>query len=90
MAEKDIPDERMLTVREVSEITGANMSSIRVWLNDEVQRAKRFPGAKKASSPRGDYWVIPESNIAGYENKGRGRPFKPDGELKVARKAKAT
>jgi hypothetical protein len=71
----------MLTVRQVSEITGANVSSIRVWLNNPTEREKRFPGAKKEMSPRGDYWVIPASDIEGYANKGRGRPFKPDSEL---------
>jgi hypothetical protein len=80
--------ERMLTVRQVSEITGANMSSIRVWLNNPEERAKRFPGAKKEDSPRGEYWLIPEADIQGYANLGRGRPQKPESELKSKRRVR--
>jgi len=70
----------MLTVKEVSEITGAAENSIRVWLNDETEKLKRFPHARRVSTPRGDYWEIPESDIAGYQNPGRGRPRKPKTE----------
>jgi predicted DNA-binding transcriptional regulator AlpA len=67
---------RMLTVKEVAEITGASVNSIRVWLNDEVKKRERFPNAERMSSPRGDYWLIPESDLKGYQNPGRGRPRK--------------
>jgi hypothetical protein len=68
--------ERMYTIREAAQITGAKESSIRVWLSNPTEREKRFPHAKKESSPIGDYWVIPESDLAGYENRGPGRPRK--------------
>jgi hypothetical protein len=67
----------MLTVKEVAEITGASVNSIRVWLNDEKKKRERFPNAERATSPRGDYWLIPESDLKGYQNPGRGRPPKP-------------
>jgi hypothetical protein len=78
--------EKILTIREVAERTGASVNSIRVWLGNEELRQKRFPNAKKASSPIGDYWVIPESDIRGYKNQGRGRPQKPESELKRKRR----
>lgn len=71
--------EKMLTIKQVSEITGASPSSIRVWLSDEEERKRRFPNAIKERPPAGPgYWLIPESDLAGYENPGRGRPRKPE------------
>lgn len=77
----------MLTVREVSEKIGAAVSSIRVWLNDEEERKRRFPNARKEDTPVGGYWLIPESDIQNYEGRKRGRPFKPDSELKHKRRS---
>jgi hypothetical protein len=68
--------ETWLTVKEAAQATGAAENSIRVWLNDEKQKAKRFPNAKRVSTPRGDYWLIPASDVADYKNPGRGRPRK--------------
>jgi hypothetical protein len=78
---------KMLTIREVAEKTGASVHSIRVWLGNEEQRLKRFPNARKESSPIGEFWVIPESDIRGYQNQGRGRPLKPESELKRRRRS---
>jgi hypothetical protein len=69
---------KMLTIREVSELTGASPSSIRVWLSNEDERNRRFPGARKESTPIGDYWLIPESDVQDYKNPGKGRPRKKD------------
>ena len=80
----------MLTVREVSEVTGASVSSVRVWLSDETERAKRFPNAVKEETPVGSYWMIPETDIQGYKNPGRGRPQKPESELKSKRRTRKT
>ena len=67
----------MLTIKEVSEITGASQSSIRVWLSNEDERKRRFPGARKEQPPAGSaYWLIPESDIEGYTNPGQGRRFR--------------
>jgi hypothetical protein len=79
--------EKMHTVKEASEIIGAAASSIRVWLNDEEERQKRFPGARKESTPLGDYWLIPDSDLKSYEGRKLGRPLKPASELKYPRRA---
>lgn len=69
--------ERMLTIKQVSERTGASHSSIRVWLSDEDERTRRFPNAIKERPPAGPgYWLIPESDLGDYSNPGRGRPRK--------------
>jgi hypothetical protein len=68
--------EKMYTIRQAAEITGASITSLRIWLADEAERSKRFPNARKENSPIGDYWLIPESDVTGYENPGRGRPRK--------------
>jgi hypothetical protein len=77
----------MLTIREVAAKTGASVHSIRVWPGNEEQRQRRFPNARKGSSPIGEYWVIPETDIRGYHNQGRGRPLKPESERSKAHKA---
>lgn len=75
-------EETMYTIRQAAEITGASVTSLRIWLANDEERAKRFPNARKESSPIGDYWLIPESDIEGYKNPGRGRPAKSKGEAK--------
>ena len=70
----------MYTIRQAAEIMGASITSLRIWLANDEKRAKRFPNARKETSPIGDYWLIPESDIAGYQNPGRGRPPKPKPE----------
>ncbi len=59
----------MLTVREVSEKTGAAIPTVNLWC-----RSGRLAGAYQESTPYGDYWLIPESAIVGIEVRGRGRP----------------
>jgi hypothetical protein len=81
-------EQKMYTIKEASEIIGAAVSSIRVWLNDDKQRQRRFPGARKESTPLGDYWVIPEDDLTGYEARKTGRPLKPEGELKQKRRVR--
>ncbi|MFP5262019.1 MAG: helix-turn-helix domain-containing protein [Blastocatellia bacterium] len=78
-------DDKMYTIREAAQVTGASESSIRVWLSDEAERAKRFPNARKESTPIGEYWVIPESDLRDYKNPGRGRPPKPKEEKEKAK-----
>ena len=69
--------EKMLTVKQVAEITGASTSSIRVWLSNQTERSRRFPNARKETPPAGPgYWLIPESDIGNYSNPGQGRPRK--------------
>ena len=69
-------EEKMYTIRQAAEVTGASVTSLRIWLANEEERAKRFPNARKESSPIGDYWLIPESDLNSYKNPGRGRPRK--------------
>jgi hypothetical protein len=79
-------EEQMYTIRQAAEVTGASVTSLRIWLANDEQRKKRFPNARKESSPIGEFWVIPESDIQSYQNQGRGRPQKPDSELKNKRR----
>lgn len=65
----------MLTVREVSERTGAAIPTVNLWC-----RSGRLEGAYQESSPYGDYWLIPEASIKGVIVRGRGRPPKPQAE----------
>jgi hypothetical protein len=82
-------EEKVYTIRQAAEITGASVTSLRIWLaNDEV-RKKRFPNARKESSPIGEFWVIPESDIQGFVKVERGRPRKPLSELKSKPRRKA-
>ena len=62
----------MLTVREAAARIGASESSIRVW----AWRGK-FPGARKESTPMGEYWLIPEKDVEAFEMGAPGRPPKP-------------
>lgn len=73
----------MLTVREVAERLGAAVVSVRVWANKG-----KFPGAKKEETPAGDYWLIPETDLKGFNMGKAGRPQKPESELKYPRKRK--
>jgi hypothetical protein len=68
--------EKMYTIRQAAQLTGASESSLRVWLSNDAERVKRFPNARKETSPIGDYWLIPESDLKSYKNPGRGRPRK--------------
>jgi len=65
----------MLTAREVAARLGAGESSIRVWA-----REGRFPGAALVKSPVGSYWLIPDTALAGFVKRERGRPPKAGGE----------
>lgn len=64
-------EEKMLTVHEVAERLGAGVASVRVW----AWRG-RFPGARKESTPIGDYWLIPETAVEAFELGKAGRPPK--------------
>jgi helix-turn-helix protein len=54
--------ERMLNVHEAAERLGAGVGSVRVWA-----WKGRFAGARKETTPLGDYWLIPESALEGFE-----------------------
>ena len=63
----------MLTTREVAERIGVKYPTVMLWL-----RENKLAGAVKESSPRGEYWLIPESSIAGIKKRGQGRPKKTE------------
>jgi len=69
-------EEKMYTIRQAAAMIGAAESSLRVWLANDEERQKRFPNARKESSPIGDYWLIPESDLRNYKPPERGRPVK--------------
>ena len=71
----------MLNVHEVAERLGAEVASVRVWV-----WKGRFPGARKETTPLGDYWLIPESALEGFELGSPGRPSKPESKKKGKRK----
>src|ERR1041384_2625850 len=66
MAEKE---PKILTVREVSERTGAAIPTVNLWC-----RRGKLTGARQEISPYGLYWLIPETALAGIVVRGRGRP----------------
>jgi excisionase family DNA binding protein len=63
----------MLTTKEAAERLQVSEASIRVWLNDEEEKARRFPNAVKF----GRDWQIPASDVEKMPSgRGRGRPPK--------------
>jgi len=65
--------EKMLSTREVAERIGVKYSTVMLWL-----RENKLAGAVKEMSPRGAYWLIPESSIAGIVKRKQGRPKKTE------------
>lgn len=61
----------MLTTREVAERIGVKYPTVMLWIKKE-----RLPGAVKENSPRGAYWLIPESALVGIVKRKQGRPRK--------------
>lgn len=66
MAKKSSPE---LTVRQVSERTGAAVSTVTLYC-----REGRFPNAYQMETPRGPVWYVPESDLKGVEIRPPGRP----------------
>lgn len=77
-------DERMLTVSEVAQRLGESDRTIRNWVSQNL-----FAGAKLKASPRGPYWMIPETALRSFERPLRGRPPKRDRAGAKASKSKA-
>ncbi|HEX7314481.1 MAG TPA: helix-turn-helix domain-containing protein [Pyrinomonadaceae bacterium] len=63
----------MLKVPEVAERLGVLTSTVRIWC-----RSGRFPNAVQETTLRGPVWLIPESDLVGFEKRGRGRPPKKE------------
>ena len=62
---------KMLTVRDVAEKLNANPGTVRMWCIN-----KTFPNAVLEETLRGPVWLIPISDLTGFEKRGRGRPPK--------------
>jgi hypothetical protein len=61
-------EQKMLSIKEVAQRTGASPSSIRVWLSNPEEREKRFPGAELVRPPVGvPYWLIPEETLEAFQ-----------------------
>jgi transposase len=69
--------EKMLTVREAAERLGAGESSVRLWCSQG-----KFARAAPNETPRGPFWLIPESDLKGFEKRERGRPPKTANAVK--------
>jgi hypothetical protein len=60
---------RMLTTKETAEKLSADPGTVRMWCINGT-----FPNAKQEDTPRGPVWLIPETDLDGFERRGRGRP----------------
>jgi hypothetical protein len=67
---------KMFTIKKAAELIGASASSIRVWLSNDDERKRRFPGAvlvePSDDTPGVPYWLIPEGDINTFELGKRG------------------
>jgi hypothetical protein len=78
MGKKDLTTSEVATRLKVSPIT------VRVWC-----RRGLFPNAyeQETHMARGSYWLIPETDLEGFEQPTMGRPPKPkDDKFKVSKK----
>jgi hypothetical protein len=66
----EVSETKYLTTKQVAERYGVKQITVRVWCEKGV-----FKNAYKDTSPRGEYWLIPESDLEGFEPQlRRGRP----------------
>ena len=66
-----VSETKKLTTKQVAEKYGVKQITVRVWCEKGT-----FKNAYKETSPRGDYWLIPESDLEGFEPQlRRGRPI---------------
>ena len=56
---------------EVADRLGVGRSTVNLWC-----RQGRFPNARLEDTPLGSYWVIPESDLDGFQPPKQGRPPK--------------
>jgi hypothetical protein len=60
-----------LTSAQVAERLNVSPATVRLWCSQG-----KFANARLVEHPRGDYWVIPEQDLAGFEPPKMGRPPK--------------
>jgi hypothetical protein len=73
-------DAKMLTTAQAAQALRAagidvGDSTVRLWATQGY-----FPNAVKHESPSGGFWMIPETELQGFEKPQRGRPPKPKEE----------
>lgn len=61
-----------LTSTQVAERFDVSPATVRLWCSQG-----KFAHARLVEHPRGDYWVIPENDLKGFEPPKMGRPPKP-------------
>ncbi len=59
----------MLTTQEVAEQLGVAYQTVMAWIYQG-----KFPNTQKEETPRGDYYLIPQSDVNSFEKPKRGRP----------------
>jgi hypothetical protein len=72
-----------LTTTQVADRLETPERTVRLWC-----KQGRFTGARNVDTPRGNYWLIPESSLKSFEKPQAGRPPKPktsgaDGQVNV-------
>jgi hypothetical protein len=74
-----------LTSSQVAKKLSKDNRLVRLWCQQG-----RFPNARLEDTPRGPVWVIPESDLNGFEPPAMGRPPKPKQEKtsKASKKSK--
>jgi excisionase family DNA binding protein len=68
-----------LTTAQVSERLGTPERTVRLWC-----KQGRFDGARPVDTPRGSYWLIPESALKNFEKPELGRPPKAQATNAIA------
>jgi excisionase family DNA binding protein len=58
-----------LTTSQAAERLKVGQSTVNLWC-----RQGRFPHAERVKTPQGGYWLIPESDLDGFESPKMGRP----------------
>ncbi len=69
-----------LTTREAAARLDESERLVRLWCQQG-----RFPHARRVEHPRGDYWVIPESDLVNFEKPKMGRPSTKKAAKKAAK-----
>jgi hypothetical protein len=76
--------ERSLSTAQVAERIGVSERTVRLWC-----KQGKFPNAHTKETPFGDYWIIPESDLNGFERPQPGRPSKQAGSTEKAATGRA-
>jgi excisionase family DNA binding protein len=71
-----------LTTSQAADRLGVGKSTVNLWC-----RRGFFPNARSEETPRGPVWLIPESDLEGFEPPKMGRPPKPETERASIKKA---